>query len=101
MAGKVLRWVKRKNCYVLSSYETADRLAGFRLDRRSNYFIDRYDGSLQVLQEGYWTTGCSGCSCDCGCYGGHGAAGCSECGYTGKRRMYFQVPVELKREAAP
>ena len=101
MVGRVLRWVKRQRQYVLSSHETADRLAGFRVDRRRNYFIARYDGRLQVLQQDSWTQQCSGCACDCGCHGGHGAAGCSECGYTGKRRMSWQSPVEQKDEEFP
>lgn len=61
------------------------------LDRRKVYIIG-YDGELAT--DGYYTGKCSGCSCDCtegGC--SHGCAGCSECGYTGKRRHYFPTPV--------
>lgn len=50
---------------------------------------------------GRWTIACTGCSCDCGdgypC--GHGASGCSECGYTGKRRdaMWLPLPIRIQR----
>lgn len=42
-----------------------------------------------------WTRECSGCSCDCGDgYGcSHGAGGCDECGYTGKRREEMWIPL--------
>lgn len=56
----------------------------------------------------YFTTSCSGCfeSVDGHNVFGfpydakarcHVGAGCSECGYTGKRRVYFD-PVELEKE---
>ncbi len=51
---------------------------------------------------GAYTGECSGCACDCGdgypC--SHGAGGCDECGYTGKRVRHFPVafdPSETER----
>lgn len=74
----------------LATYEDAEKITGFRLDRRVNYSINR-EG--EVEQHGCCTLNCSGCSC--GCEGGCGcgpSTGCSECGYTGKRRHYFGFP---------
>ena len=61
-----------------------------KLDRRRVYTIG-FDGVLATVC--HFTARCSGCSCDChpGC--SHGAGGCSECGYTGKRRQSFGDPV--------
>jgi hypothetical protein len=75
-----------------ASYEQAEEVAGFRLDRRRKYWITE-DG--EVEEEGVVTLSCSGCSC--GCEGGCGcgpSSGCSECGYTGKRRFYFGYPAQ-------
>ncbi|MBD8671589.1 hypothetical protein [Pseudomonas lurida] len=76
-----------------ASYEEAEKITGFRLDRRINYSINR-EG--EVEQHGVCTLECSGCSCDCSScsegYGAHKASGCRECGGTGKRRMYFGFP---------
>lgn len=62
------------------------------LDRRKVYCV--YDGVLATHER--CTTHCSGCRCDCGddfpC--AHGNAGCAECGYTGKRVIYFAAPVD-------
>lgn len=62
-----------------------------KLDRRRKYF--KFCGTLTYNQ--WYTAPCSGCSCDCsdgyGC--NHGNAGCSECGYTGKRRDGYPIPV--------
>lgn len=75
----------------------AERIAGERLDRRRKYAAND-DGSadestgakIYVLHTEAGL--CSGCACDChpGC--GHGAAGCPECGYTGKRRHQMWLP---------
>lgn len=73
-----------------ATYEDAEKIAGFRLDRRINYCIT---SEGEVEQTGWCTLSCSGCSC--GCEGGCGcgpSSGCSECGYTGKRRHYFSFP---------
>ncbi|MDD1966129.1 hypothetical protein NPS29_12440 [Pseudomonas putida] len=76
-----------------ATYEDAEKITGFRLDRRSSFLILR-DG--RVEQIGVATIGCSGCSCDCSScsygYNAHGASGCEECGYTGKRRVHFGFP---------
>ena len=64
----------------------------YRLDRRRVYVIG-FDGVLATVC--HFTTTCSGCTCDChpGC--GHESSGCSECGYTGKRRQSFGDPVRI------
>ena len=76
-----------------ATYEEAEKITGFRLDRRHNYSINR-DGEVEVL--GVCSVECSGCSCDCSScsygYNSHPAAGCRECGYTGRSRMYFGYP---------
>lgn len=73
-----------------ATYEDAENITGFRLDRRVNYSISQ---EREVEQESWCTLDCSGCSCGCegGCCCGP-SAGCSECGYTGKRRHYFGFP---------
>lgn len=72
------------------SWDEADKLAGFRLDRRKSWAF--LNGKL--CEPVRWTQSCSGCSCDCGDgYGcGHGAGGCEECGYHGRVRLCMWVP---------
>lgn len=68
----------------------------FGLDRRRVYTRGSIGESVPVLGiVCRFTTACSGCICDChpGC--GHGASGCRECGYTGKRRQSFGDPVSI------
>ncbi|WP_146024530.1 MULTISPECIES: hypothetical protein [unclassified Pseudomonas] len=76
-----------------ATYEEAEKITVFRLDRRHNYSINR-EGEVEVL--GVCSVECSGCSCDCSScsygYNAHPAAGCRECGYTGRSRMYFGYP---------
>lgn len=62
-----------------ADFAAAERIAGERLDRRCQYMI--MHGELHSLTR--WTQHCSGC--------GEGG-GCSECGYTGKRRMAMYLP---------
>lgn len=66
-----------------STYEKADKIAGFRLDRRKNYAI--ING--EVCEATSWTQECSGCN----------GAGCDECGHTGRRRQSHWVPVSRDR----
>jgi hypothetical protein len=81
----------------------AERVAGFRVDRRRAYAVNE-DGSpcdvsgALIFTTCQFTAPCSGCNCDCreGC--GHGAGGCEECGYTGKHRQTHWVPY-LKTDA--
>lgn len=77
-----------------STYERAEKLAGRRLDRRRSYAI--MDG--EVLESTQWSQACSGC------YEGHDIThdaghGCSECGYTGRRRNGAWVPL-LNKEGS-
>ena len=69
-----------------SSFETAEAIAGKRLDRRKNYAII----DCQVCECAEWSQGCSGCQDGAGTGTGHG---CEECGYTGRRRMSQWVPL--------
>lgn len=73
---------------VFYSVEEAVRL--LKLDRRHRW--EEFCGELSYPC--WYTTHCSGCSCDCsdgyGC--NHGNSGCYECGYTGKRRSAFPIP---------
>lgn len=68
-----------------STFEDGDHLAGHRIDRRRCYAI--IDGELCVLVQ--WSAACSGCSED---YFASRGWGCSECGYTGRRRRGSYVP---------
>ncbi len=68
-----------------TTYERVERIAGRRLDRRKNYAV--IDG--KVAEAAGWTQGCSGCW---GTFE-HTGHGCSECGYTGRRRVGFWVPL--------
>lgn len=74
------------------SYDDAERLLKCRLYRRKNYGI--IHGQLcEILTS---TSSCS--NCDEGPeYGGNGVQGygCSECGYTGRRRSLSFFPVEM------
>lgn len=78
---------------VPATYEEAEKITGFRLDRRHNYCINR-EGEVEVL--GVCSVDCSGCSCDCSScsygYNAHQPAGCRECGYTGRSRIHFGYP---------
>lgn len=71
-----------------STFEAAEALAGRQLDRRRNYAI--IEG--QVTSACTWSQACSGC------YDGPDLAtakgsGCSECGYTGRRRQGQWLPL--------
>lgn len=68
-----------------STYEAAEKIAGFKLDRRKNYAI--IDG--QVCESAEWTQACSGCNAEWEERG----SGCAECGYTGLSRQSHWVPV--------
>ena len=74
---------------IFNSVEEAIKI--LRLDRRRKYF----EWCDNLIYNQWYTAPCSGCSCDCsdgyGC--SHGNAGCQECGYTGKRRDIYPMPV--------
>lgn len=82
-----------------ATYEEAERLAGFKLDRRLNYSITQVG---EVEEDGVVTLACSGCRCGCegGCSCGTGERGygCHECGYTGRRRVYFGFPARSPKQ---
>ncbi|TXH48097.1 MAG: hypothetical protein E6Q97_25525 [Desulfurellales bacterium] len=72
-----------------STYKTAEKIAGHKLDRRKNYAI--INGL--VAESCVWSQACSGC------YEGYDSStatgsGCGECGYTGRRRLGQWVPIE-------
>jgi hypothetical protein len=73
---------------VFSSVDEAIKL--LKLDKRHKW----YEFYGELIYDSKWTIPCSGCSCDCsdgyGC--NHGSSGCSECGYTGKRKSYYPTP---------
>lgn len=75
----------------------AENLHGARVDRRRKYAAHDDETPCEFsgakIFELHTSTGlCSGCACDChpGC--SHGAGGCEECGYTGKRRTSMWIP---------
>ena len=61
-------------------HDTAERLAGHRLDRRRRYAV--INDVLCSLEA--WTDTCSGCD----------GAGCHKCGYQGCRRTSYWLPLE-------
>jgi hypothetical protein len=100
--GKVTKLVTDpdgNNMRLPASFAQAEEQAGVRLDRRRNYFMTTKAVFVLVTE----TMACSGCSCDCGdMYGcNHGASGCRECGYTGKRRETHPVPLENQHYEVP
>ena len=66
-------------------WEEADRIAGRRLDRRRSWAV--INGQICSLIR--WTEQCTGCS------DGHApvGSGCHECGYTGRRRHGYWMPI--------
>jgi len=76
-----------------ATYEQAESITGYKLDRRKSYAIIEEE----VCELISWSQCCSGCS-----YGGEEAgsilprgAGCDECGYTGRRRLSQWIPIPL------
>jgi hypothetical protein len=59
----------------------------------TRHLVVRHRGEECIVLR--YTRVCSGCDCDCGDgYGcSHGASGCDECGYTGKRRHAEAWPI--------
>lgn len=100
------------------AWQEAERILGFRVDRRRSYYfcddpeMKEYLGGGPVYDYGEWTTSCSGCretedghnvghyewDDKAKCYIG---AGCSECGYTGKRRDGIHAPVKMQNSDYP
>ena len=90
--------------FQLLSWQEAEDLSGQRLDRRRKYAIDWDDEYFPgaILSYGEWTASCTGChetfeGHEVGTYprdknGVSIGAGCSECGYTGKRRHGYWSP---------
>jgi hypothetical protein len=74
------------------SWREAEQRLSRRVDRRMRYATDGAD--LLVLCR--YTTACSGCT-EVGEYERmpDAGAGCSECGYTGKRRQSVWTPLAL------
>ena len=79
------------------SWEEADKRAGFRLDRRKAWaFIPETStlGVPELCEQISFTAECSGCADTEDFYSSSGkGGGCRECGYTGKRRQVYFVPV--------
>jgi hypothetical protein len=71
------------------SKQEAENIAGIKLDGRRRYFL--WDGIVSYAEK--FTTACSGCSDDSEYSTASTGAGCSECGYTGKRVISFPCPV--------
>lgn len=78
-----------------ASWEEADALAGRRVDRRRAYAV--VDGELMQLVR--WSQPCTGCfeAPECTMYSMETARGqgCSECGFTGRRREGAFVEYEI------
>ena len=80
-----------------ATIEEAEKIIGRKLDHRKKYAIIK----RQVCELITWTQTCSGCSCDgeypCVCCSERGA-GCSWCGYTGKKTWSQWIPLPLKED---
>ncbi len=72
-----------------ASWEEAETLAGRRLDHRRNYAI--IDG--EVYESAIWSQACSGCYEGVDVAGAQGN-GCSDCGWTGRRRRGQWLPLQ-------
>lgn len=76
--------------------ETPKRRFVYLMDEKRRVMLEEYDG-----QEGYsasFVADCSGCT-EIGDYGTrYGPSGCQECGYTGRRRVFFFVPLDPMTE---
>ena len=70
--------------------QQAEELSGLPLDGRRKYFI--WNGEVCVNENR--TVGCSGCLPDDEYSDARIGSGCSECGYTGKRRTSYPLPVK-------
>lgn len=76
-----------------SSFEAAEKLAARRLDRRRAYAII----GGEVREAASWSQACSGCYEGRDISNGTGS-GCSECGYTGRRKQGWWAPIRKGRE---
>lgn len=72
--------------------QEAESVLGQRLDRRRRYFL--WGG--EVCYNVTFTIPCSGCTSDDYYISESAGTGCSECGYTGKRRDSCPVPVKRR-----
>lgn len=88
-------------------WREAEALLGAKVNRRLKFYTQTDAGhanewftEYKVFTYTEWTHACSGCSCDCGDgYGcSHGAGGCEECGFSGKRRQGMHTPYIIKHE---
>lgn len=97
-------------------WREAERLLGGRVDRRKAFYFCDDPQMMEflcggpVFEYGEWTTSCSGCfetedghpvgeypwDAKAHC---HVGGGCSECGYTGKRRDGWHSPAQLLQNA--
>jgi len=75
-----------------STFEKAEKVAGFKLDKRRNYAIIQNE----VRQLAKWTQPCSGCSDDSEYSNASRGSGCSECGYHGVVRTGMYLPLSAK-----
>ncbi len=72
-----------------STYEYAESICGFRLDRRKNYMIIKGE----VCEAINWSDECSGCSYSDGYNKEYRGQGCHECGYQGRVRFRMWNPI--------
>ena len=103
--GKDHPWFK------VITWQEAKELLGHKVNRRKKFYTQSDQGKEnadnpyafpchKVFTYSEWSYPCSGCDCDCGnVYGcNHGAGGCDECGYTGKRREGMHLPYVIEHE---
>ena len=70
--------------------EEAEKISGIKLDGRRKYFL----WNSEVCINGTFTNACTGCSPDDEYTSVSCGSGCQECGYTGKRRDCYPMPVQ-------
>jgi len=89
----------------------AERIIGHKLDKRKTYYKKTpegeatdnayaFPGNNTVFVYDAWVSQCSGCSCGCEMACNCSSYGCSECGYTGKRRDGMHIPLNLEEWVA-
>lgn len=82
------------------SWVEAERVAGRRLDRRLDRRRTYTIMGAEVFEDVRHSDACSGCSdWPEGDDVGERGSGCSDCGYTGRRRQVHGVPVNLSQPA--
>lgn len=87
------------------NWREAETILGYKVNRRYKYFKHTQKGisadwltEYKVFTYSEWTEECSGCSEYIDGHKIYDACGCSECGYTGKRRDGMHAPYFIDKD---